>query len=546
MAAVVIVAPLMLLRDFTPDNELRYLSIADEAIRNGSVFAFSNHGVPYADKPPLYLWLLMACRWLLGGWHTWLLGLFSLVPSLITVCVMERWTRGCMPAARRLPTMAALITTGMFLGSALVLRMDALMTMFIVLAVRKFHMLYSMGGQGERETSVPRSFSFSFPLLLFLALFTKGPLGIIIPLAGTTLFLAMKKELRRWPEFFGLKTWIVIGGLSALWFLGVYLEGGSKYLDNLVFHQTVDRAVNAFHHKRPLWYYCVAALYSFAPWTLLIGGVVIMSVKQRLIRTDIERLFLAMSVATFTVLTCISSKLAIYLLPMLPFTVCLTMTQLRHHENKALARLCLAVPAAMLAAALPVAIIMFPHDTSFGFMKSDVMPAVTVATAMGAAACYMVSRCRQLCNIIMVMACGMGLTVLAAGLSISKINPSIGHGAACREAESMARKHGVPILVDRNIKNAADMDVYLKRFTLVDENRIDTVNGTKRVVLITRGEGVEKLKSRLVSASLKQPHNNLSDNALRNRQFHPLKQAVLMCKSACFRSQNKEFQKMGE
>ena len=46
--------PILILRDFTPDNELKYLSIADEALANGNIFAFFNHGVPYADKPPLY------------------------------------------------------------------------------------------------------------------------------------------------------------------------------------------------------------------------------------------------------------------------------------------------------------------------------------------------------------------------------------------------------------------------------------------------------------------------------------------------------------
>ena len=35
--------PLLFLRDFTPDNELKYLSIADEAIRNGNFFTFTNH-----------------------------------------------------------------------------------------------------------------------------------------------------------------------------------------------------------------------------------------------------------------------------------------------------------------------------------------------------------------------------------------------------------------------------------------------------------------------------------------------------------------------
>ena len=51
--------PLLSLRDYTVGNELRYLSIADEAIRNGTFFAFTNHGAFYADKPPLYFWIIM-------------------------------------------------------------------------------------------------------------------------------------------------------------------------------------------------------------------------------------------------------------------------------------------------------------------------------------------------------------------------------------------------------------------------------------------------------------------------------------------------------
>ena len=61
---IVAVLPVLILRDFTPSNELRYLSIADEALRNHTFFVFTNHGVPYADKPPLYLLIIMLCRWL--------------------------------------------------------------------------------------------------------------------------------------------------------------------------------------------------------------------------------------------------------------------------------------------------------------------------------------------------------------------------------------------------------------------------------------------------------------------------------------------------
>ena len=73
--------PVMIMRDFTPDNELRYLQIADEAIENGNLFAFTLDGEVYADKPPLYLWIVMLCRLLTGKHSMLLLSLFSLLPA---------------------------------------------------------------------------------------------------------------------------------------------------------------------------------------------------------------------------------------------------------------------------------------------------------------------------------------------------------------------------------------------------------------------------------------------------------------------------------
>ena len=47
--------PISALRDFTPANELRYISIADEAIRNGHWFMLTNNGEPYSDKRISYM-----------------------------------------------------------------------------------------------------------------------------------------------------------------------------------------------------------------------------------------------------------------------------------------------------------------------------------------------------------------------------------------------------------------------------------------------------------------------------------------------------------
>lgn len=488
---VVLCLPLLLLRDFTPDNELRYLSIADEALRNGTLFTFSNHGVPYADKPPLYLWLLMLCRWLCGGWQMWVLGLLSLLPTLITVAVMAQWVGERLTREHRLTAMAVLLTSALFTGAAVIVRMDALMTMFIVLSVRTFYNMYKERGNRRKQRIV-------FPLYIFLALFTKGPLGIIIPLMGITLFLLMRRELKRWTEFFGIATWGALLLLCTLWFTAVYIEGGSSYLSNLLFHQTMDRAVNAFHHKRPLWYYCVAVLYSVAPWTLLLAGIIGACVRQRLFKSDVESLFLAMTVATFVVLTCISSKLAIYLLPMLPFTVYLAMMRLCDFEHTLWARLSVALPVVIFAVALPVTLVITSQEQFACYRCAGVVAAAAVLSVAGALACVMLLKQKPLAQPILTTAFGLGLAVFTVGLSARHINPTLGYGSVCREATLISTERNIPILVDKNIKNATDMNVYLSDFKVVNVDSINQYGWASRAVLITRGDKHIKLKCKNV------------------------------------------------
>ena len=132
------IIPVMLMRDFTPGNELRYLSIADEALRDHHFFAFYNHGLAYADKPPLYMWLVMLSRVVFGTHSIQALSLLSVVPALGVVCVMDSWTRNEMDGPTRSLARMMLLTSGLFTGMALIVRMDMLMCLFFVLALRSF------------------------------------------------------------------------------------------------------------------------------------------------------------------------------------------------------------------------------------------------------------------------------------------------------------------------------------------------------------------------------------------------------------------------
>ena|SRR5690554_1054723 len=149
--------PVMLLRDYTPDNELRYLSIVDEALQSGHLFTFTNQGIPYADKPPLYFWLMMAGKLLLGGHRIWFLSLLSFLPAVVIVRTMSVWVRREEGVDLNLASLM-MMTTGLFTGLALVVRMDMLMCMFIVLALHTFFKIYR--GRGRKRDSL------LFPLYL--------------------------------------------------------------------------------------------------------------------------------------------------------------------------------------------------------------------------------------------------------------------------------------------------------------------------------------------------------------------------------------------
>jgi len=353
--------PVLIFRDFTPDNELKYLSIADEALENGNLFAFYYQGTVYADKPPLYLWLIMGAKTLLGRHINFVIYLFSVIPALVTAFVMNRLSSRLRFSATTATTM--LFTSAFFLASAVVARMDMLMTMFIVLSIYSFYRAYELrvSQSGTDSLSAANSgtnkWRWLFAIFLFLALFSKGPLGLMIPLISIFAFLLWEKRLKQcWNLCFGWRTWLVMVLLSSLWFLLVWVEGGNEYLNNLLFHQTIDRAVDAFYHKEPIWYYLARFWYMTAPLSLFIAAAVIKGWLRPYATTSLEKLYLTVFMITIIMLSLISSKLEIYLLPALPFIIHLAAIEKPFIKKENILRWCIALPSIIFLLVLPAVI----------------------------------------------------------------------------------------------------------------------------------------------------------------------------------------------
>ena len=315
-------SPIMALRDYTPSNELRYVSIVDEALEQGNVFAFTNQGQDYADKPPFYFWLMMLGKVLFGEHCMYFLSLLSFIPACIIIAVMDKWLRTAYPDVfsprQRAGAALMLATTGLFLGMTVFLRMDMMMCMWIVLALWTFWKWDNgIGRDGAHKLLLP--------VYTFMALFTKGPVGILVPPVAIIVILGAAKRWKDTGKYLGLVFWGILAVLCAVWFTGAFIDGGATYLNNLLFHQTVDRAVNSFHHKAPVWFYLGLIWAVMAPWCLAtVPAMVSGLLKKRgsdMKPSGYERTLALTGISTFVMLSCFSSKLAIYLAPIFPFAV---------------------------------------------------------------------------------------------------------------------------------------------------------------------------------------------------------------------------------
>lgn len=432
--------PMMAMRDFTPSNELRYLSIADEAIANGHLFAFYNHGIPYADKPPLYFWIVMLCRLLFGHHSCLALSMFSLIPAFAIVGIMDRWVMKGKSAMNRMSVAGMTLTCVMFLGTMVVLRMDMLMCLFIVLALWTFYRMYT--GEGSR-----RQDSLTLPLWIFLALFTKGPVGLLMPPLAIAVFLAVKRDWKGFRKYLGLKTWSIIAALSAVWLTCVWLEGGPEYINNLLFKQTVGRAVNAFTHARPFWFYLVTLLWCLAPYTLLLIGSFMASLLP--VRkagaeksSDLEILFLCTIISTIAMLSSFSSKLPIYLVPVLPFCVYLFPTVLDRIGERGWMRwsvgifqillLCAGIATLLFlsgSVTIPAAACLL-DEYSFA-REAPVVNAVILLTLANAMGTWFLIKRKSVNIPALLLSAGLFLAAFSASAVLRDLNPYIGYGSIC-------------------------------------------------------------------------------------------------------------------
>lgn len=268
--------PAILLRDFNLLNELNYLGIAQDALERGAYSTFYHNGAPYADKPPLYLWLCMIGLKLFGiNAMAWLL-LCSVLSWLFTMVLMDHTFGSVFRHQERLLLILGMSSLLFVDVCALVGRMDMLFTAAMLWAYCKIIKRYSLIRTQDKLTSRSKATStttsassttssstayavkygnLSIPLCLFLGIFIKGPYALLMPLVALIMVLAYNHDLKRFFRVFRPYYFLLILLCCALWAGAVYVEGGRDYLENLFITQSAARLAGNLGHPEPFYYY---------------------------------------------------------------------------------------------------------------------------------------------------------------------------------------------------------------------------------------------------------------------------------------------------
>ncbi len=323
LTALMTLSQLLVVRPLWFSDEVRHADVYMRLLE-GHWLALNLNGLPYPDKPPLYFWFLNLLDRIPGVDQPLLFFLGAALSAVLFTGATWLLARAT-GHDRRVSFAAGLISLGCLFvaGTAHYPRMDLLFATVITLSLLCLY-------RGWIKKSGPVWLTFGF-VLAGIATLIKGPLGLAFPLLSSVLFLFWRGTPGRLNGRDGLFGFLLMLIMLSAWMGALLFQGESDYLRDIFGPQIAGRIVNAWHHAAPWWYYLAALPLIWLPWTLLIPFIDWWKACRRLPaawkarREDGGRGWLWLTVLGGTaLLSVVSGKIAIYLLPLLPALAVLT------------------------------------------------------------------------------------------------------------------------------------------------------------------------------------------------------------------------------
>jgi 4-amino-4-deoxy-L-arabinose transferase-like glycosyltransferase len=334
-------------------DEPRYAQIAREMRETGQYIVPHLNGEIYPDKPPLFFWLIALAAVPSGDVGAFEARLPSVLAGLGLILLTFLFAARLFDPGTGLLAAGVLFCCEQFFSTTTSSHFDTILAFWTTLSLLLFYIGYTSAEKGKK-------YMIGAYAAMGAALLTKGPVGLVVPLASMLLFVVARKEFGRIKDLHIGKGLLIAVGIIAAWLIPACILGGEAYTQNILFKQTVGRTVESFAHKEPFYYYFLGFPVDFLPWTLFVPAAALYFWKSRSRSKDIL-LPLVWFAFTFAMFTLVSGKRNLYLLPLYPaaamlmakfFTDCIRSDEMFAWLGRSKLFL---VPCYLIAGALPAA-----------------------------------------------------------------------------------------------------------------------------------------------------------------------------------------------
>jgi 4-amino-4-deoxy-L-arabinose transferase-like glycosyltransferase len=390
--ALLLIATGIGLRDAWPPDEPRFALVARDMVATGDWLLPRVGGQPYADKPPLFFWLIAAS---LVATHS--LRIAFLLPSFLAAfgCVALVYDLGRRLWNREagLAGALALLFTVQFVWQARQAQIDATLCFWTTLGSYGLlrHLLL---GPSWRWYTIGWAAA-------GLGVITKGvgflPLLILVPFA---MLRDPRWQPRKAPG--GGARWL-LGPLAflaaiSIWLVPMLIAASddptlAAYRDEILFEQTIERYGSAWHHRQPFWYFLAEVIPAlWLPLTLLVPWLFV-HWRDALRCFDLRIALLASWIVLVVLFFSFSTgKRGVYVLPAVPVLALLCapyLAQVAARRGAQRAMFMLAAVASGLCAATWIYLLVRPDKRAdiVGAYGLDPLGPPILMTLLGAVVC---------------------------------------------------------------------------------------------------------------------------------------------------------------
>ncbi len=309
-------------------DEKRYINSTKEMVKTGDYITPRYQGRLRFQKPILFYWLIVL------SYKLWGVGVYgarfpSILAALLNVILVYLIGRDLFGKRTGVFSALVLSTSEVYFMYSRFSTPDMTFYLFIAASVYLFIKAYRGDIKG------PFKYIYMY-VPMALAMLTKGPLGIIYPMATACLFLALRRE---WPVMREMKILpglLVFAAISGPWFAAMVILHGDAYIGN-VWTMEIMKKVKYFssgggtnfiaYFFKSAFYYAGMTFVRHLPWSLFLPASLFSAQSFFFKRRKAEwgyGLITAWCLAIFAALVLIWSKESYYVLALsMPLSVIL-------------------------------------------------------------------------------------------------------------------------------------------------------------------------------------------------------------------------------